>query len=147
MAGTTRKPHNMNAGYVCELKSKHPKLPGHFVIYDRNADPGPDIDADYRWVLMHEPSSHFVSVETLASARALMKQMAAGSDAADFGQHDIGKEGSLHPAPKYTTRKFGGGPLGPIWEVVNPDGTVSEAMGGDGGKHRAEQRAAELNRV
>lgn len=33
---STRKPHNNLSGYVCELKSKHPKLMGHFVIFDKN---------------------------------------------------------------------------------------------------------------
>lgn len=83
-----RKPHNGNAGYVCELKSRHPRLPGHFVIYDRDADPSPGIDADYRWIVAHEPSGHLISVASLKSARALMKDMANGSDVADFGQHD-----------------------------------------------------------
>lgn len=86
--GGKRKPHNGNAGYVCELKSHHPKLPGHFVIYDRNAKPSPDIDADFRWVLMHEPSSYHVAFKTLADARYAMKEMANGSNLCDMGQHD-----------------------------------------------------------
>ena len=85
--GGPRKPHNGNAGYVCELKSKHPKLTGHFVIYDRDADPSPGIDCDCRWVVMHEPSSHHVGCKSLATARQLMKSMAAGGDDADFGQN------------------------------------------------------------
>jgi len=89
----TRKPHNGNAGYVCELKSKHPKLPGHIVIYDRDADPSPGIDADHRWIVMHHPTnaaadSHLVAVPTLKTARALMKDMANGGDTADLGQHE-----------------------------------------------------------
>lgn len=36
---------------------------------------------------MHEPSSYHVSIQSLRSARALMKSMAAGGDDADFGQH------------------------------------------------------------
>lgn len=86
-AASIRKPHNDNAGYVCELKSKHPKLPGHFVIYDRDADPSPGIDADERWILMHEPSSHHVAIGSLKHARELMKAAAAGSDVIDFGQN------------------------------------------------------------
>lgn len=88
MTTSTRKPHNGNAGYVCELKSKHPKLPGHFVIYDRDADPSPGIDADHRWVVMHEPSGHVVAVKSLRDARALMKSMAAGGNEADLGQYE-----------------------------------------------------------
>lgn len=85
---TNRKPHANNAGYVTERKSHHPKLPGHFVVYDRDATPSPGIDADHRWIVMHEPSSHHVAVASLKSARALMCDMAAGSDAADLGQHE-----------------------------------------------------------
>lgn len=81
-----RKPHNSNAGYVCELKSKHPQLLGHFVIYDRDAEPSPGIDADHRWIVMHEPSSAHVAVHSLRAARALMRDMAAGNNVADFGQ-------------------------------------------------------------
>lgn len=84
-----RKPHNGNAGYVCELKSKHPKLPGYFVIYDRDANPSPGIDADGRWVVMHEPSSYLISFSSIPKARAMMKAMANGSDAGDFGQHEV----------------------------------------------------------
>lgn len=84
---SNRKPHNDNAGYVCELKSRHPNLPGHFVIYDRDATPSPGIDADSRWIVMHEPSSHHVAVPSLRDARALMKTMAAGGNDADLGQH------------------------------------------------------------
>ena len=84
---SVRKPHRGNAGYVCERKSKHPKLPGHFVIYDRDASPSPGIDADHRWIVMHEPSSAHVAVASLRSARELMKAMADGSNDADFGQH------------------------------------------------------------
>ena len=85
-----RKPHNDNAGYVCEVKSHHPQLPGHFVIYDRDADPSPGIDADHRWIVVHEPSTHHVAVVSKQSARALMKEMANGSNVADFGQHEGG---------------------------------------------------------
>lgn len=84
---SARKPHNQNAGYVCELKSQHPQLPGHFVIYDRN-QPNVDIDADDRWILMHEPSSYHVSVSSLRVARELMKAMAAGGNDVDLGQHE-----------------------------------------------------------
>lgn len=83
---SNRKPHMENDGYVTERKSKHPKLPGHFVVYDR--ENGFDCDADDRWIVMHEPSSAHVSVPTLASARALMVDMANGEDMADFGQND-----------------------------------------------------------
>jgi hypothetical protein len=83
---SNRKPHMENAGYVTERKSRHPKLPGHFVVYDR--DNGFEIDADHRWIVMHEPSSYHVAVSSRAHAQALMVAMAAGGDDADFGQHE-----------------------------------------------------------
>jgi len=86
---SSRKPHNQNAGYVCERKSSHPKLPGHFVIYDRDANPSPGIDADDRWILMHEPSSYHVSVRSLRLARELMSAMAAGGNDVDLGQNEV----------------------------------------------------------
>lgn len=85
---SARKPHMENAGYVTERKSKHPKLPGYFVVYDRDATPSPGMDADNRWIVMHEPSSHMVSLPNMPAARALMVAMANGSDEADFGQHE-----------------------------------------------------------
>lgn len=88
---SARKPHNQNAGYVTERKSKHPKLPGHFVIYDRE-QPNVDIDADERWIVMHEPSSYHVSCTSLRVAREVMEVMAAGGDDYDFGQHEKGGE-------------------------------------------------------
>lgn len=85
-----RKPHSGNSGYVSERKSNHPKLPGHFVIYDRNR--GSEIDADYRWVVMHEPSSAHIALKNLPLARSLMVSMAAGGNEADFGQYDHEKQ-------------------------------------------------------
>ena len=72
---STRKPHNDNLGYVCELKCKAP-CGGHIVIYDRAK--GFDCDADHRWIVMHEPSSLHVAVPSLRDARAFMKSAAAG---------------------------------------------------------------------
>lgn len=72
MEASVRKPHNNVAGYVCELKAK---LGGHIVIYDRQRG-GDWIDADQRWVVMHEPSSLHVEVRTLAHARDVMKGVA-----------------------------------------------------------------------
>lgn len=83
-----RKPHNGLAGYVCELKSHHPKLPGHFVILDRDAEPSPGIDADHRWIVVHEPSTHHVAVPSLRTARAIMKGMAHGENVVDLGQYE-----------------------------------------------------------
>lgn len=82
---SARKPHNEDAGYVCELRSKHPKLPGHFVIYDARVA---GIDADHRWVVMHQPSTHLVSIKTLAEAREVMREMAKGGNIVDLGQYD-----------------------------------------------------------
>lgn len=66
-----RKPHAENAGYVCERKAR---LGGHIVVYDRER--GADVDADHRWIVMHEPSSLHVAVETERQARAIMKGLA-----------------------------------------------------------------------
>ena len=85
---SNRKPHMHNAGYVTERKSQHPKLPGHIVIYDRDAEPSPGIDADERWIVMHEPSSYHVSVKSRQVAQDLMVSMAAGGNDIDLGQHE-----------------------------------------------------------
>jgi len=69
MPGTIRKPHSGNAGYVTERKMQ--AYPGYVVIYDR--DRGFDIDADYRWIVMHEPTSLYLNVPALADARRLME--------------------------------------------------------------------------
>ena len=67
-----RKPHNSNAGYVCELKCR---LGGHIVIYD-NKNRVVGIDTDSRWIVAHEPSRGFVQVGSLAHARHIMKGIA-----------------------------------------------------------------------
>ena len=82
---TNRKPHAGNAGYTTERKSKHPQLPGYFVVYDRQR--GFEIDADERWIVMHEPSSHHVAVSSLEKARSIMVAAAEGSNDVDFGQN------------------------------------------------------------
>lgn len=69
---STRKPHSGNAGFVCELKCK---LGGHVAIYDRDAA-GVGIEADYRWIVMHEPSSLHVAIRSQADARHIMKGVA-----------------------------------------------------------------------
>jgi len=68
-----RKPHSVNIGYVTERKAKDP-IGGHVVIYDRNA--GFDCDADYRWIVMHEPTSVHIAVSSRAHAYDLMKAAA-----------------------------------------------------------------------
>ncbi len=68
-----RKPHNGNAGYVCELKCRR-QQGGYIVIYDRNK--GFEIDADSRYIVMHEPSSRHVAVTSMPTARAIMKHVA-----------------------------------------------------------------------
>ncbi|TXH41324.1 MAG: hypothetical protein E6Q97_37780 [Desulfurellales bacterium] len=83
-----RNPYTKNAGYVTAQESRHPKLPGHFVIYDRN-QPGVDVDADDRWIVMHEPSSYHVSCTSLRVAREVMTIVADGGDDYDFGQHEV----------------------------------------------------------
>lgn len=90
---STRKPHNDLAGYVCERKSKHPKLPGHFAIFDKNKGGEWVTGSDgQRWGLLHiKPdgaSGCVVCFTALPSARAVMVDMCNGSNVADFGQHD-----------------------------------------------------------
>lgn len=70
-----RKPHAQNAGYVCELRCR---LGGHIVIYDRDAA-GVGIEADHRWIVMHEPSSNHVAIRSQAQAREVMKGLARAS--------------------------------------------------------------------
>lgn len=88
-----RKPHNDLAGYVCERKSHHPKLPGHFAIFDKNKG-GDWVTGDdgNRWGLLHiktdDTSGCVVCFTNLPSARAVMVEMCDGSNIADFGQHD-----------------------------------------------------------
>jgi hypothetical protein len=70
-----RKPHNDQLGYVSERKCK---LGGHIVILDRQN--GADwIDADERWVVVHEPSTLHVSVTSLKAARSIMSGVATAS--------------------------------------------------------------------
>jgi phytoene dehydrogenase-like protein len=57
-----RKPHAGNAGFVCERKAR---LGGHIVVYDRKR--GCDVDAGERWIVMHEPSSRHVAIQTEAT--------------------------------------------------------------------------------
>lgn len=91
---SNRKPHNDLAGYVCELKSKHPKLPGHFAIFarDKGGDWVTGTDGD-RYAVAHikpdDAMGCLVCVQNLPTARAIMKDMASGSDIADLGQHEI----------------------------------------------------------
>jgi len=90
MNATIRKPHRDTAGYVTERKSKHPKLPGHFVIIDRQQG-GDWIDADHRWIVIHANGDKFgcmVALKSLTSARDIMYHVCAGGDDIDFGQHD-----------------------------------------------------------
>lgn len=82
-----RKPHRDLEGYVCERKSKHPRLPGHIVIFDRTKTN--TIDADYRWVVMSLPGTYHVSVKSLSDARRIMQSVADGADTVDLGQDEI----------------------------------------------------------
>lgn len=89
---STRKPHNHLAGYVCELKSHHPKLPGHFVVFARDKGGGwvTGTDGD-RYAVMHINGGQcgaMVCLPNLPSARAVMQDMAAGSNVADLSQHN-----------------------------------------------------------
>jgi len=86
---SSRKPHNHLAGYRAELRSKHPGLPGHIVIFDR-ANGGEWIAADGRWIVMHidgDALGCMVEVGSMQSARELMKHVANGGDEVDLGQN------------------------------------------------------------
>ena len=90
MSKSKRKPHNDLAGYICELKSHHPKLPGHIVIVDREKG-GDWLEAPDRYVVVHmngDSVGCFVSVPRLPAARLFMKDVAKGGDSLDLGQHD-----------------------------------------------------------
>ncbi len=87
---SVRKPHNHLPGYRAELKSKHPDLTGHIVIFDR-VNGGDWIDALDRWVVMHingDDCGGMVSVASLASARDAMKHVANGGNEIDLGQKE-----------------------------------------------------------
>ena len=89
-----RKPHNHYAGYVCELKSKHAQLPGHFVVVDGYEQGCASKEGgDPRWYVMYEPTADCGNNPTLIgfsnqrSAREMMKHAAAGGNDGDFGQN------------------------------------------------------------
>jgi hypothetical protein len=90
---STRKPHNNLAGYVCELKSKHPKLPGHFAIFarDKGGDWVTGTGRDERYAVLHiKPDNTpgcYVTMPNLPCSREVMKDMAAGGNIADLGQY------------------------------------------------------------
>jgi len=73
--GSKRKPYNDVYGYVASRKC-YAGCGGYIVIYDR--ENGFDIDADERWIVMHEPSSLHVAVPTRAGAYKDMKLAAKG---------------------------------------------------------------------
>ncbi|MCL4473527.1 MAG: hypothetical protein M1455_06260 [Actinobacteria bacterium] len=80
---STRKPHNDVPGYVCELKAT---MGGHAVIYDRQR--GADwIDAEYRWIVMHEPSTKHVAISSLSHARSIMKGWARSTTIEEACMH------------------------------------------------------------
>jgi len=81
--GPNSKPHRGNAGYVCEMKCK---LGGHIVIYDRENGAG-DIDADHRWIVMHEPSSRHIEIGSMAHARSVMKGVAKARTVDEAREH------------------------------------------------------------
>ena len=81
--GPNSKPHRNEPGYVCEMRAK---LGGHIVIYDRT-NGGDWIDADYRWIVMHMPSSRHVSVGSIAHARSVMQGVAKARTVDDACLH------------------------------------------------------------
>jgi len=77
------------SGYVCERKSNHPKLPGHFIVL-RAELAGLDVGNECKYAVAHckgEQMGCFVGMTNLPSARALMYDMAAGGNVADLGQY------------------------------------------------------------
>lgn len=90
---STRKPHNDLAGYVCERKSFHPKLPGYFVIFDKNNGGAWVTGSDgQRWAVAHLKADDSIGCLTtfssLPSARSIMIDAATGGNTCDFGQHE-----------------------------------------------------------
>ena len=69
---STRKPHNENVGYVCELVNRKTGV-GHVVIYDRHK--GFDCDADGRYVVVCETHGTMVIATSMPLARASMKSV------------------------------------------------------------------------
>jgi len=71
-AGTfsKRKPHNLNAGYVCELVNRRTGV-GPVVIYDRQR--GFDFDADERYIIVCEEHHSGTTSPSLPRARLIMK--------------------------------------------------------------------------
>lgn len=102
--GPNSKPHRGNAGYVAEMKCK---LGGHIVIYDRKS--GFEVDADNRWIVMHEPSSRFVEIKSLADARLVMKGVAKSRTVDEARTHaDIlptAQDNATHEEPVAAKRK------------------------------------------
>lgn len=93
-SGTKRKPHNHLAGYVCERKSFHPKLPGYFCIFDKKngGDWVTGTDGCRYGVLHIQPNEQagcVITFTNLPSARAIMVEMATGGNIGDFGQNEL----------------------------------------------------------
>jgi len=70
-----RKPYNDVCGYVSSRKCQA-ECGGHIVIYDRQN--GFEIDADERWIIMHELSSLHIAVPSRSGAYRDMKLAAKG---------------------------------------------------------------------
>lgn len=91
-AQNKRKPHNNWLGYVTERKSRHPKLPGYFAIFDR--DNGGDwvtgTDGE-RWGLLHIKTDNtcggVCTFSSLPQARSFLYDAVDGGNVVDFGQN------------------------------------------------------------
>jgi len=81
--GPNTKPHRDDAGYVAEMKCK---LGGHIVIYDRE-NGGNWIDADTRWIVMHQPSGNHVAAKSLSMARSTMQGVAKARTVSEACEH------------------------------------------------------------
>lgn len=72
-----KKPHSKNAGFVKE-KPCTGDCGGWIVLYDRKNDC--DIDAEFRWIVMHEPSSTHLAFPTRKSADWAFKMATTDPD-------------------------------------------------------------------
>jgi len=70
-----RKPHNHLLGYVAERKCYAP-CGGHIVIYDTET-PDFDIQSPARWMVVHEPSTRYLTESSLRKAYRLMRDLSA----------------------------------------------------------------------
>lgn len=66
-----RSPYTRNAGHTASIPAK---LGGWIVVYDRSR--GFELDADDRWIVMHEPSTGHISIKSREKALFIMHAVA-----------------------------------------------------------------------